>query len=785
MRHASWPRPGTRNLGVVLLVLAHAVAVGAQTTGTVGGRVIDETQLPLPGVTVELNGMTMDMEAETITALDGTYAFEGVPPGEAEVTFKMVNFSTLRREVVITAGQRSTADALLRVSLTADITITAPRTFRNLAEIENPEENLVGVAAAASEGAITGRQLSARPIMRTAEVLEAVPGMIISQHSGEGKANQYYLRSFNLDHGSDFSTTVAGVPVNNPTHGHAQGYSDANFLIPELVSGVQFRKGPYYAEAGDFSVAGTANINYVNRLDAPVLSLSSGTHGWGRVLGAASPEVGGGHLLAALELNRNGGPWDRPDGYERVNGIVRYSRGDSRNGISLTGMGYSADWASTDQVPLRAVTSGQIGRFGNLDESDGGRSFRYTAVADAQHSGKSRSTRGTAYVVRYGMNLFQNFTYFLDNPVDGDQFEQVDRRTIVGGRLSYRRLGHLGERHTESAFGVELRHDGIDEVGLYDTKARRRLSTVRQDDVSQTSVGIFAQSEIEWTRVLRTTLGLRGDVYQFDVSSLNPLNSGAQSDAILSPKLSVVLGPWGGTEFYGNAGLGFHSNHGLGVTLAVDPRSGQPATPVPPLVRARGAEVGLRTVRIPGLQSTVALWTLGFDSELLFIGDTGSTEAGRPSRRAGIEWTNYAHPTEWLTVDLDLAFSWSRFTDDDPAGNTIPGALGRVIGGGVTVEPPGPAFASLRVRHFGPRALLEDRSVESEATTLVNGQVGYQISRQATLAIELFNLFDAEVSDIDYFYASRLAGEPVMGVEDVHTHPALPRAARIVLRFTF
>lgn len=253
----------------------------------------------------------------------------------------------------------------------------------------------------------------------------------------------------------------------------------------------------------------------------------------------------------------------------------------------------------------------------------------------------------------------------------------------------------------------------------------------------------------------------------------------------MSPKLSAVLGPWGGTEVYANAGLGFHSNHGLGVTLAVDPKTGDPATPVPPMVRDRGAEIGFRTVRIRGLQSTVAVWMLGFDSELLFIGDTGSTEAGRPSRRYGIEWTNYVSPTDWLTVDLDLAISRSRFTDDDPAGEAIPGALGRVIASGVTLAPEFPAFGSLRLRHFGPRALVEDKAVESNATTLVNGEVGYRLSEQSSLVLEFFNLFDAEVADIDYFYVSRLDGEPAAGVEDVHTQPALPRSARVVLRISF
>jgi hypothetical protein len=772
----------------VASVLAHAAPVAAQAGGTIAGRVVDETNLILPGVTVELTNADEGMEIETVTDMDGTYRFVNVPPGVAQISFKLVNFATVRSDVTVVDGRTTTVDALMKLSLTADITITAPRLFRSLADVANPTESLIGIASSASEGAITAAQLEMLPLMRSAEVLQTVPGMIISQHSGEGKANQYYLRSFNLDHGSDFATTVAGAPVNMPTHAHAQGYSDANFLISELVSGVQYRKGPYYAEEGDFSVAGSANINYVNRLDRPLISLGAGTHGWGRVLGAASPRVGDGFLLAGLELNRNSGPWERPDGYGRINGIVRYSRGDSRNGFSLTGMGYSADWDSTDQVPLRAIDSGLITRFGNIDPTDGGHSSRYTAVADYQHSGVKHSTRTTAYVIRYGMTLFQNFTYLLDNPVDGDQFEQVDRRTVSGARVSYRRMGHFGTLHNESAFGVDVRHDAID-IGLFRTAGRQRLSTTRTDAIGQTSVGVFGRSEIEWSRMLRTTVGLRGDVYSFDVAANNPLNSGTASKGILSPKLTTVIGPWSGTEVYVNAGLGFHSNHGLGVTLRVDPETGEPADPIPPLVRARGAEVGLRTIRIPKVQSTLAVWVLGFDSELLFIGDTGTTEASRPSRRWGVEWTNYARPRDWLSLELDVSLSNSRFTDDDPAGDAIPGALSRVISAGATVDGardrPRGWFGSVQLRHFGPRALVEDRSVTSAQTTIFNGELGYRLNPRTRLVVEAFNLFDARVADIDYYYTSRLRGEPEGGIADIHTHPAIPRSARLVLRVAF
>jgi outer membrane receptor protein involved in Fe transport len=387
--------------------------------------------------------------------------------------------------------------------------------------------------------------------------------------------------------------------------------------------------------------------------------------------------------------------------------------------------------------------------------------------------------------MRNELTLFSNFTYFLDDPANGDQFEQSEDRVVAGGRVSYRRLGSFFDRHTESAVGVQLRRDWLSPVGLYHTVARRRLSTTREDHVGQTMVGLYAQSEVEWTRTLRTTFGLRTDLYHYDVTSSTPENSGSGTDGLVSPKFTAVFGPWSGTELYANFGTGYHSNDARGATIRIDPVTGEPADRVTPFVRAYGAEFGVRTVRVKGLQSTLSLWYLGLDSELLFVGDAGTTEAGRPSRRLGVEWTSYARLRPWLTADADVSFSRARFRDDDPVGHRVPGALERVISGGVAVEPDLPVFGSLRVRHFGPRPLVEDASVSSKPTTLWNGEVGVTLARNARLVLEGFNLFNAAVSDIDYFYTSRLVGEPEEGIDDVHTHPAIPRSARVTLRVSF
>src|SRR5688572_15959447 len=720
-------------VGVSLFLPTAALAQGG---GVVTGTVSDETGGVLPGTSVELTPAGSGMPLETVTDAVGRYAFEGVPVGSAELEFRLINFSTVRRMVNVTAGGTATADALMFVAASADIVITAPRTFRNLAEIANPAENLVGVASAGSEGAITAAQLAVRPVNRAAEVLETVPGMIISQHSGEGKANQYYLRGFNLDHGFDFAQTVAGIPVNMPTHAHAQGYADSNFLIPELVSGVQFRKGPYYAENGDFSSAGSANINYFNVLERPLVTITGGSFDYGRFLAAASPKVGKGNLLTAFEWERDNGPWVSPNGKDKFNGLARYTQGNSRNGFSFTFLGFNNHWHSTDQIPQRAVDAGLIDRFGFIEETDGGETCRYAGIFDYQRSGTNDSTRVTAYTQRYGVQLFHNFTYFMDDPFNGDQFEQFERRGTTGAKLTHRRLMHVAERHLETAFGVDVRNDNVGgPLGLYHTVATERIETIRADKAKQTSIGMFVDSEIEWAPKLRTTFGVRGDVYRWNITSNNPLNSGKEISGIVSPKVSAAFGPFGGTELYANWGLGFHSNSGLGIVLNVDPISGDAVTPSPAFARSQGAEFGVRTVRFKRAQTTVTAWYLDFDSELIYVGDSGSTEDGPGSRRMGVEITNYIYPHPWVNFDIDVSFSRARFQDVPAGEDFVPGALNRVISAGVEVNPPagvrsGP-FGGLRLRHFGPRPLIEDASIESKQTSIVNGEIGYKFSERS------------------------------------------------------
>lgn len=773
-----------RLIGTASLLLGVAGSSFAVETGRIRGSAMDEAGQVLPGVTV---GIHAEAAPQRTLSTDARGRFEAVdlPPGRYQVDFRLPGFATSVRQVTLAEGATVDVTATLRLALNADVLVTGSRTFRDLTELNEPVNGLLGLAGAGSEGVVSARQIAQRPIYRSGEVYESVPGVVVSQHSGDGKANQYYVRGFNIDHGTDLATSVAGVPVNLPTHAHGQGYSDNNFLIPELVSGVQYQKGTYDATEGDFSAAGNINVNYLSVLERPLVKLEGGQDRFGRVLVAASTRLGRGHLLYAAEAYHDDGPWVNPDDLRKWNGVLRFSRGDQQNGFSLTATGYAGRWNSTDQIPRRAVESGQLDRFGAIDTSDAGETHRLTLAGEWRRSTRAGLTQFKAYGIDYGLDLFSNFTYFLDDPVNGDQFEQKDERTVLGASLSQRFLSRWFGRDVESVVGLQGRRDRIPVVGLYHTAQRRRLETVREDDVTQSSGSAFFQTSIQWTPLLRTTAGLRGDAYHFDVKSHDPANSGTRSASLASPKLGVVVGPLRNTELYANWGWGFHSNDARGSVQTRDPKTGEPVDPVDPLVRAKGAEVGLRTVAAGRYHGTVAFWGLDIASELLFVGDAGTTEASRPSRRLGVEWSNALEITRWLTLDADLAWSRARFRDADPAGDRIPGAIEGVVSAGATVHDRGAWSGSLRLRYFGPRPLVEDDSVRSRASTTLNARASYRLSPRFTLNVDAFNLTNATASDIDYFYPSRMPGEPLGGVADIHTHPLEPRTVRASISATF
>ena len=642
----------------------------------------------------------------------------------------------------------------------------------------------LGIADSANAGVVTGKQLAARTVYRPGELLEVTPGLIVSQHSGEGKANQFYLRGFNLDHGTDLRTTIDGMLVNQRSHSHGQGWSDVNWLIPELAGTLTYHKGPYSAEDGDFAAAGSVSVNYVDTLPKTLVSLGVGENGYRRGLVAGSSAAVGGNLLYALELFHNDGPFTKGDNYRKINGVLRYSRGTEAGGFNVTAMAYNSTYNATDQIPKRAVDDGTLNRFSSIDPTDGGKVHRYSLSAAWHVSTKNTATKINAYIINNRLRIYSNFTYFLDDPVNGDQFAQPDNRTDMTLNASHAWKGSLFGRPSETTVGIQIQRDAI-RNGLLRTKARQELSETRRDRFKETSVGVYVENTTHWADKFRTVLGLREDYYKFNVRSSLAANTGKTHASLASPKLSLIFGPWAKTEFYLNAGAGFHSNDARGTVIAIDPKSGDPADRVPGLVRAKGAEAGIRTEIIPRLQSTLSVYGLDFASELIFQGDAGTTLAGRPSRRVGIEFSNYYKPTDWLTIDADLAYAKARFRDVDPVGRRIPGAVEGVASLAAAVDNLGPYFGALQFRYFGPRPLIEDNSVRSKSTTTLNGRVGYKIRPDISVELEAFNLLNSKSSAIDYYYQSRLPNEGPDGQNDTHFHPIESRSARVTLNARF
>jgi outer membrane receptor for Fe3+-dicitrate len=669
--------------------------------------------------------------------------------------------------------------------------------------IKGHYDNAVGTSEAASQGTIAGTLLQDVPLLRPGEVLETVPGLVVTQHSGDGKANQYFLRGYNLDHGTDFATSIDGVPVNMPTNAHGQGYSDLNYLIPELVERIDYFKGPYFAQAGDFSAAGVANIRYRPRLDQNLADLTLGSFGYRRALLAASvpvtvPGSAGGvarpdsdaTVLGALELQNSNGPWTVPEALHKINGLMRLSAGSIEKGWSADGAYYDANWTSTDPVPLPLIQSGQLGRLSSLDPTDGGSAGRQILSGEWHNRDDQGYTRLSAFAQRYRLQLFSNFTFFELRPATGDQFEQAEHRDFFGAQVvqgwNHGVFGH--DSITES--GLQVRHDDV-HVSLLNTEARIALRTVSDDQVSETETGLYVQNTTRWAPWLRTLAGLREQVITMNVKALAiPKNSGNASATKPLPKLSLIFGPWDRTEFFINAGKGFHSNDARGVIGKIDSTTGLRTSTVPALVGSTGKELGVRTEALRGLQSSLALWSLNSDSELVYNADSeiGSTSPKGASRRYGVEWNNHLILGRHFLFDADLAWTHARYAtnnDNGQSGALLPNAVSKVALVRATVQHLGPWSAGLETRFIGPYPLSQDGSLTTPSALVTNLRLQRELSAGCGVSLDLLNLFNREYYDVAYEQDYRAAPSGPIVPNGITVHPGEPRELRATLKLSF
>jgi len=794
---------------ILKFVLLAALIVGAPISSSqtsdhasapkLSGTVVDTSGAAIAGATVQVRSVDGTVQRTTLSDANGSFVLSEIPAGKFRIVVSKADFETREMPVAI-----DTTGALVPVRITLAVGVV-----NTTVDVQGRADDLIGIADSGSQGTVGATEIQNRPILRSGEVLEMVPGLIITQHAGGGKANQYFLRGFNLDHGTDFAIFLDDMPLNLPTHAHGEGYSDMNTVIPEFVKRVNFVKGPYYANVGNFGSAGSTHVEFFKTLPENFLKVEGGMYSYGRAVFGVSHKLGVGSLLFGGEAYYDNGPWTHPDAYHKFNALLTYSQGGDENGFSITARGYHGNWHSSDQIPVDAQAV--VGFYGTLDPSGGGHSQRYSLQGEWHRRSANSETKITAYGFYYDLDLFSDFTYYLTDTTRGDQFEQKDRRWVAGLDAHHTISSQWFGRKVENTFGLQVRNDWIHN-GLFQTKNRVRVdktdfetgnilpATTQEDRLIDTQPGFYAENKIQWAEKFRSVAALRGDLDRFDVTSLvTSANSGAAGKWLPSPKLSLVFGPWSNTEFYAQGGFSFHSNDGRGTTQTIEPVSGEnpepntPAAKIPALIPTKGGEIGARTTVVPHLQSTVSLWYLHSQSELQQSGDTGGTTPSRqPSDRYGIEWANYYTPLEHMAFDFDLANSKALFTaideddaaPDSPGGRRVQEAVGLVISSGITLRELEGFSSSLRLRYFGPRDLTSDGIFRSNSTALLNGALGYQFKEQWRLSAEFLNMLNRRDDDITYAYESRIAPSAPSAFTNV-SHPVEPFQLRFGIRRTF
>lgn len=627
--------------------------------------------------------------------------------------------------------------------------------------------------AASSQQFIPDKEYVLQPQGRPAQVLRLIPGLIAVEHSGgAGKADQYFLRGFDADHGTDVAFFADGMPVNFRSHAHGQGYADLNFLIPETIEGLDVYKGAYHVEIGDFDTAGAVNFRTREAVKEGIVQLAGGQFDTQRYLLMLSPTKDKVRTLFAAEGYYTNGPFLSDNRYFRANVLGKMTMNPtSRSELSLTGTFHKAQWNASGEIPLRAVTDGSLDRFGAIDPSEGGKTIRSTGRLNFHYD---TTTGGrffaNAYAQYYKFDLFTNFTFFLSDPVNGDGIQQSDHRAIYGGDVGWRQAGKLMDIDSAATVGVQSRTDNI-HARLGTQVKRNPLGTTTDSDILEASYSPFVKLEFQPTPWMRFTGGVRSEIFTFDVRSRCPdcteQSAGRTTSGLVLPKANLILGPWFKTEFFANYGEGFHSNDARSAVVAGSS----------PLARARTYEVGVRSKPWgpDGLELIATLWAVDLKSELVFVGDEGTTEIRGATRRRGMEVA--ARGQVWGPLYVNGSFTWSspKFNNGD-AIPLVPELTGY---GAVILRWPEGLTSQIQATYLGVRPLIEDRSIKAPSWLDVDLTERYQLPVKLSHGrLEAFffiqNLFDTKWEQAVFAFESRLRNEAT-GVTDIHFVPGTPR----------
>ena len=733
-------------------------------TGRIVGKVIErESKSPIIGANVVVDGIAKGGTTDT----EGRFVISDVPTGKYAVTASAVSY--VKQTLTVVLGSTDSARVIFYLGVDVlnmeEVTVTGQRSY-----------------SAASSEALRAMDFELRPKQSAQDMLRLVPGLVIAQHAGGGKAEQIFLRGFDADHGTDINLSVDGVPVNMVSHGHGQGYADLHFLIPEVVKGMEVYKGPYFAQFGDLATAGSVRFLTMDELEYNTLSLEGGRFGTYRCLTALQLPLQSNATTsyAAAEFYHSDGYFDSPIAFNRYNIFAKLRSQVSNAGtIDLWASGFGSAWNASGQIPERAVAEGLIDRFGSLDPSEGGTTQRQNLSFTYTGTFESLSTfLAQFYVTRYRFRLFSDFTFLAEDPVNGDEIEQDDDRTIIGARTEYTMDHRVGPIEATALFGSAFRADEVNPQ-LWHTRQRKRLEQRSDALIHQKNMSAYAQEELRFSPAIRLQLALRGDFLMFDVEdqvrdTSHTDISGYVRQTILNPKVNLVISPTSDIDVFVNFGGGFHSNDARVVAARPDERT---------LPTAWGAEVGVRVTPISRLTLSAVAWGLDLQSELVYIGDEGTTEPSGKTRRLGLDLEARAQLTQWLYADADMNFSHGRFRDLPDGQNRIPLAPTMTATGGLTVRHPDGYDGSLRVRHVGDRPTNEENTVVAKGYTLFDATIGYSFSNyRVQLTAE--NLFNVEWNEAQFDTESRLFNE-VSPVSELHFTPGTPFNLKMKVEYHF
>lgn len=733
--------------------------VSAQSSSVSGTITDNSSGEPLFGANIVIDELSKGASTDP----DGRFIIQNLPSGNYQVSISYIGFESATEQVEIVAGQSTQFHFKL-----------TPGSL-SLGDIE------VSQSPSQIASTISTLDIALRPVKTSQDILKIVPGLFIAQHAGGGKAEQIFLRGFDIDHGTDIALTVDGMPVNMVSHAHGQGYSDLHFVIPETIERVAFDKGPYYAGKGNLNTAGFADFRLKKRLDVNLLQLEGGQFGYWRGLGMFNllkkENDNSPSLYLATEQVISDGYFESSQNLRRFNGLLKYHHRLSQNhSLEISASAFHSQWTASGQVPVRAIERGLISRFGAIDDTEGGETNRLNLNLQlSSELSNSAFLKNQFWLSQYDFSLVSNFTFFLNDPVNGDQITQSEGRTLFGSRHSYHQEHSLFDLSASLELGAGFRQDFVEDVRLSRTVKRSTvLADLSRGNVAENNLFLYAEEQLDLSDRLLLTGGLRYDYFTFNYKDRLTNLSATETKGIVSPKLQLSYQATDALSFYTKTGLGFHSND----TRVVVAQQGQQILP-----KGFGVDVGTYWKPSKNLFVNLALWQLDLEQEFIYVGDEGIVEAGGRTHRAGIDLNLRYQLGSWLYADMDLNLTKARLTQASEGADYIPLAPGFTSIGGLNFEGKKGLTGSLRYRYLGDRAANEDNSLKAEGYFLLDARLNYSIGA-FDFGLSIENLLNRDWKEAQFETESRLSNE-VESVSEIHFTPGTPFQARFSIGIRF